>query len=162
MNHNQAKMKKIAAVLMVLSLMIQACASDEQPEQQQNQIDTVQENDTPVGAGEEQETELPEPGSGTITSDTETPLKKQNQAEYKAANGKTIIAVYYFDSKNQGVVVLQQEGIDDITLHQKIDDMPSNSATYTNGTIVWSSGVQNATYDDGKQAIEYQLIKAKQ
>ena len=40
--------------------------------------------------------------------------------------------------------------------------MPSNSATYTNGAIVWSSGVQNATYDDGKQIIEYQLVKAKQ
>ena len=108
------------------------------------------------------EEHFPEPGVGTITSNTETPLKKQNQALYKSADGSAITAVYYFDKDNNGVVVLQNGKTDDVTLKQIKDDMPSNTASYTDGKIEWMAASSYAILANGDKQTEYKLISMQQ
>lgn len=108
------------------------------------------------------EERFPEPGAGTITSSTETPLERQNQALYKSKDGKTITAIYYFDKDKNGVVVLQNGVTDDITLKQIKEEMPSNTASYTDGKINWMATSSYAIMDVGNEQTEYSLVSMKQ
>lgn len=152
------------SLTLVLLLFIAACDSDDSQQDQPIKTTTTDTLpvDTPVGADDSLAKEMPEPGSGTITSHTATPLNEQTKALYKDAQGRLIRAVYYFDSKNRGIAILQRKGTDDITLYQELDEMPSNSAFYKNGELSWNVSATSALFDDGNQTVEYRLQKAAQ
>lgn len=150
------------SLALLFLLFFVACGNENSQQDIPTIIEDTIDIDTPVGTDDTLAREMPVPGSGTITSQTATPLNEQNRALYKDAKGRTIRAVYYFDSQNRGIAILQRQGVDDITLYQELDEMPSNSAFYKNGELSWNVTATSAHFDDGENVVEYSLQKAAQ
>lgn len=151
--------------LLITILWFASCQNETQQQDAisaPNTSDTTVSENTPLGVGDALEQEMPVPGAGTITSHTTTPLKEQTKALYKDAQGNTIHVVYYFDKNNRGIAILQRQGVDDLTLYQELDDIPSNSAYYTDGHFSWNVIGTIAEFDNGSEVRKYFLQKAAQ
>lgn len=152
---------KICTSILGISLILLFCACGSDSKESKNQSQAAEVSEPLLELHDEetyQELTYPEPGSGTITSITETPLAKQNKAQYQSTSGKSLLAIYYFDNNNMGIVVLQNGESDDITLYQIKDDYPTNYPIYTNGKITWEASSNFAVWDDGNEIIEYKLV----